>query len=263
MTLALATVCEGGLMIAADTRVSYQDGTIGDVQKVTGFAAHDGMLTIAHSSHDANAADSLIRKIRERIENSAVGNFSEVEHRIEDALREWYVPIHDDRPTIQLLVGACVQSSQSERALYLCEPPNTVSRIWDSYRAIGDGWRISDPIYKWFERRESRSAHACLCQISYMMHRAKKLLPGSVGGQTDVAFLIGAATAPYWIKRVNMATAEAYGINLDCQLSSITSAIMGNNPGEIAGLLEGIEQCNLLYSSLRSHTQIEHYTITA
>jgi hypothetical protein len=264
MTLALAMVCDGGLMLAADTRLSYGDGTITtEATKLTGFASVGGMYAIAHSSEDANAANSLIGEIRLGLQNNNPKTFQVFEATVSSVLRTSYQPFHDNRPTIRLLIGACIEQEQ-DRGLYLCEPPNTVSRVYEHYKAVGDGWQVSDPIYKWFEDRAPWPPHACLCQISYMMYRAKKLFPGSVGGHTDVAFLTDPNSAPYWIKPLSMMTAEAYGINLDRYLSSITSAIMGQNCGDLDEILktsEAAEMCNQLYSHLRFHTQIERYII--
>lgn len=263
MTLALAMVCKEGLILAADTRVAYQDGTIGDMQKVAGFGAANGMFVIVHSADDANAANSLIREIKLRIEDQTIADFADAEQKIKEAMLEWYAPAHDDRPVIQLLVGACMEGDP-DRVLYLCQPPNTVSPIYENYKAIGDGWRISDPIWQWFDDGSPWPVHACLCQVSYMVYRAKKLLPGSVGGHTDVGLLTEPSTAPYWIERVSMACAEAYGLAFDRHLSRVASlAMAGNAQGlaDIAKTSESIYSCSLMYARAEFHCQFPDKTI--
>jgi hypothetical protein len=267
MTLALAMVCEGGLILAADTRVSYQDGSIGDMSKITGFQSPNGTGTyiIVHSSHDANAANTLIADIRQGLEdNRFPESLPAVEAVIKGEMWKWYVPVHDDRPLIQLLIGAYIRG-QSKHALYLCEPPNTVSPVYETYKAIGGGYLISDPIYKWFEDRAPWSAHASLCQISYMMYRAKKMHPGTIGGHTDVGFLTDPVTVPYWINRLDMVGAESHGLFLDRHISNFASLIVGKSGQDMQAILrtaEGIHSCAVLYGSRRFKTQFEHFTIS-
>jgi len=252
MTLALAMVCDNGLMLAADTRMSYQDGLIAEAPKITGFQTSNvtGTYIIVHSAQDANAANSLIGDIQQGLEdNRFPENLPSIEATIKNEMQKWYVPIHDARPFIQLLIGAAIQG-QSRRILYLCEPPNTVARVYENYKAIGEGYGISDPIYKWFEDRFPWSPHACLCQISYMMYRAKKLLPGSIGGNTDVALLTDAPTVPFWINRLDMASAEAYGINFDRYLSNVASVIVGKNPEGVQEILKTAEGRSFVQSSV-------------
>ena len=212
-----------------------------------------------------NAANSLIGDIRQGLEdNQFPESLPAVETRIKMEMQKSYVPVHENRPVIQLLIGASIHG-HSQQILYFCEPPITVSRLYENYRAIGDGWRVSDPIYKWYEDRAPWSPHACLCQISYMMYRAKKTLPGTIGGHIDVGFLTDAQTVPYWINRRDMAEVEAYGLPFDRHLSNFASAAVGKNTEGTEAILritEGIHSCSLLYSCRRFRTQFETYTIT-
>ena|SRR5271166_6752180 len=264
MTLALGMVCNDGLMLASDTRISFTGGAVSDAQKITGFPSKSGMYAIVHSSNDANAANSLIAEIRAKLEKADAKTFPVLESAIKGAMQKWYVPVHDDRPTINLLIGACIEQEQ-ERGLYFCEPPNTVSRVWDNYRAIGDGWEVSDDIYKWFKDGSPWPSHASLCQISYMMYKAKQAHPGSVGGETDVAMLTEPLTVPYWINRVDMKVAEGHGQYVfDKAVSQMASLIMSGDSGEMKTILktaEGIYSCGLTYSRLEFRCQFPDKTI--
>jgi hypothetical protein len=255
-------VAEDGLILAADTRVSYTDGSIADMQKIAGWAGKNGMYAVVHSAHDANAADSLIHGIRSKLEDEEVDGIKEVEDRIRRAFAEWYVPVHDDRPTIQLLFG-CSLRDVAQRYLYLCEPPNTVKPIYEHYKAIGDGWQVSDPIHTWFEDRVPWAIHPCLCQISYMMYRAKKLRPSWVGGSTDVGILTDWQKPPYWINRVDMAMVESMGLVFDRHLSNFSSMAMGGNAQgmpEMMRFAEGFYSCELLYARQSLRTQFPDKT---
>ncbi len=266
MTLALAMVCKGGLMLAADTRVSYGDPNrnVSDAFKLNGFDSKNGTYVITHSSDDLNAANSLIAEIRLKLETEHLPTFVDMEKAIKAVMREWYVPVYDNRPSIQLLVGASLQE-EKEHGLYLCEPPNTTSRVWDNYKAIGGGWAIADPIYDGLFRDASPATpHASLCQISYLMHKAKQLLPGTVGGDTDVALLTKPLTVAYWIERLDMKVAEGQGINFDRAMSQCGSIVMSGDTGEMKTILniaEGLYSCGLMYSRLDFHCLFPDKTI--
>jgi hypothetical protein len=259
MTLAIAMGSPQGLLLAADTRISYQDGSISDTEKVVGFAGPSGMFVIAHASHDTNAANSLIAAIRYRLETQPAVNYPEVENKIKEALLECHVTGYDVQSEIQLLIGACVRDEPYGWALYLCEPPNKISPIYDMYKAIGDGWRVSDPIYNTlFEARAPWEPHACLCQISYMMYRAKKLHPGTIGGHTDVRFLTNWQEVPHHINRVDMQQAEFYGVNLDRYFSRFASLMIGGvlrGDKDILETAEGIYSCSMLYAPIHFRCQ--------
>ncbi len=264
MTLALAMVCEGGVMLAADTRMSYGEGVMTtEAQKVTGFDSNGGMYVIVHSSEDAHAANSLIGEVRLGLQDTNPKTFSAFETTVRSVLQTSYQPIHDNRPIIRLLIGACVEQER-DHGLYFCEPPNTVTRVYDNYKAIGDGWQVSDPIYEWFKDGAPWSPHACLCQISYMMYRAKKLLPGSIGGHTDVGFLKHWQTVPYWIERLDMADAEGRGTVFDGLVSQFASIVMLGSAGgakALSTMADQIYQFNLHYGTLQFRCQFPDKTI--
>jgi hypothetical protein len=257
MTLAIGMICTEGIILAADSRLSYDDDSIQDCVKVTGFQSSSGTYITAHSSEDANAAESLVSNIKLRIEKSDPKAFESLESTVKSALKNWYVPVHDNRPTMQLLLGASIRE-EPDHALYFCEPPNTVKRVWEYYKAIGAGWRISDPIYERFKDSVIPSAHTSLCQISYMMYCAKKIIPRSVGGSTDVGFITDYARVPYWIERVSMASAEGVGMALDRHLVKLSNLIMaGSLKGheDIAQTASGIYQMSMMYASLEFKCQ--------
>lgn len=268
MTLAIGVRCEGGILIAADTRVSYADGSVADVEKVSSFASNSGLYAIAQSSHDANAANSLIAEIETKLSSAQPFSiqplyFPEVEKAIKEVLRKWYAPVYENRPTIQLLVGVVLEQ-EAMPALYFCEPPSTVYRIWDTYKAIGDGWIVTDPIYKYWIQGGIRPLHESLCQVSYLMYKGKQLLPAAIGGFTDAVFIGSNASSLYHIDRRSMASAEAYGLSFDRDMSKIVSLVMAGNAGETEEVLkiaEGMYGCSLAYSRLEFHCSSPDITI--
>jgi len=259
MTLAIGMACQRGLVLAADTRVSYADGTVSDMEKLCSFTTPAGMFAIAQSSHDANAANSLVRNIQYAFEhqNLELSAFDTLETLIEMQMQRWYVPTHDNRPTVHLLVGMCLEGNL-DRRLYFCEPPNTVTQIIGDYKAIGDGWVIADPIYNhWLQQGFPRSSpHACLCRISYLMHKAKQSMPAAIGGHTDAVVVTEKSNFPYSVGRVSMASAEAYGLALDRSIAKVCSHVMSGDSGGMQTTMkiaEGVYQMSLNYSRLEFH----------
>jgi hypothetical protein len=226
MTLAIGMACAVGYVFAADTRLVFDDGTTTDMSKMTCFNAGKGQFAIIQSSYDANAANSLMREVANKTIAAKPENLDSVENAVKAALQAWYLPVHENRPGIQLLIGACFKHS---RAMYLCEPPHTVALVSDSYIAIGGGRTIADPINAhWFEDLHPHTPHACLCRISYLMYKAKQLLPAHVGGHTD-AVLITAPSDwefPYFIERESMKDAESLGVKFDQAISRVACSAM-------------------------------------
>jgi hypothetical protein len=91
-----------------------------------------------------------------------------------------------------------------------------------------------------------------------MMHKAKELLPATVGGHTDVAVLVKGAAKPYLIRREDMSNAEARGIVFDRIMARFTSLVMSGNTGGVPAILhmaEGIYQNGLNYATLEFRCQ--------
>jgi hypothetical protein len=230
MTLAIGMGCPTGLVFAADTRLAFEDGSVSDMCKMTTFDAGYGQFTIVQSSYDANAGNSLLHEVAAKIKAvyaKDAQNAFDLEGAIKEAMQHWYLPVHENRPLIQLLVGAHFPSG---RHMYLCEPPHTVSPMSDSYMAIGGGRVVTDPIYThWLAKWHPRLPHACLCRAAYLMHKAKQLLPAHVGGHTDAVFISAFSDFPYFIKRRSMAEAEAIAADLDHYLAGIACCAMSAN----------------------------------
>jgi hypothetical protein len=216
MTLAIGMGCPTSFVFAADTRLAFEDGSVSDMSKMTAFDAGQGKFAIVQSSYDANAANSLMHEVADKI-RAAEGR--DVENAIKEAMQQWYLPVHENRPIIQLLVGAHFTGG---RDMYFCEPPHTVSPVSGSYMAIGGGRVVTDPIYNhWFAKWHPQLPHACLCRLSYLMHKAKQLLPVEVGGYTDAVFISAFSEFPYFIERRSMADAEVIAADLDHYLAGI------------------------------------------
>lgn len=261
MTLALGMLCEDGLILAADTRISYDDGSVTDAIKLKVFESGSGVYATAQSSQDNHAADSLVAELKANVLKEPPNSLVDFVTIAKKTMGEWYVPVYDNRPIVQLLVVLFIAD---EYGFYFCEPPNTVTFIRDQYKAIGDARVITDPIYAWFGSGPLVAPHAALCRASYMMHKAKKLHPFTVGGETDTALLMRGSNKPLLIKRLDMKDAEGRGETLDGILARFAAIIMGDcpdGPGEISRMGQQIFQFDIDYTKLEFHCQFPDKTI--
>ncbi|MGB8060579.1 MAG: hypothetical protein WCF26_01630 [Candidatus Sulfotelmatobacter sp.] len=258
MTIAIGMVCQGCVLVASDTRISYDGGKVSDAKKITDLKAKGGVFAFAHSSNDANAATALIGEIRQEIENWRFEiTSSTVGTPIKMGMQRWWLPHGDNHPVVYLLLGACF-GGESEPSLFFCEPPNVVIPVQDNYKCIGDGWEIADPIYEWFRPNAPSPLHASLCQISYMLYKAKTLMPATIGGDTDVDVLTDCISDPLRIDRISMRAVEWYGIAFERHLSKLASLAMeGSLEGQkdVLRAAEGIYSSSMMYASAEFRCQ--------
>jgi len=263
MTLAIGMLCEDGLLFVADTRLYYPDGSVGEGIKLKAFESGTGVIAIVQSSDDFHAGESLVAELREELKGNPPKSRLDFVAIAKKVMGDWYVPVYENRPSVQLLIGFLLPPQ--EWGFYFCEPPNTVTFLHDKYKAIGDARVITDPIYTaWFDNGPLSSPHIVLCQAAFMMHKAKKLHPGSVGGDTDAALLVKGSGNPLFIKRLDMRDAEGRGENLDGLLSRFAAIIMGNSsngPEDISQMGQQIFEYDLDYTKLEFHCQFPDKTI--
>jgi hypothetical protein len=234
-----------GVIIAADTQLTWPDGRTEDRTKIESFSAVTGTYAIAASSTDHDASDTLVASIKRDIEavdpKSSIG----LETAIKGTMAGWYETYRhhptEQRPVVQLLIGATIRNGESgaqdEIGLYQCEPSSTMNRKTlansGGYVAIGEAKAIADPLYKTlfvgFRNAKLASVHVCLGRISYLMFRAKKEFRSSVGGDTDVAVLRNGRVEPQWVDIVDMRVAEDYGRNLNAALANTAAAVVADS----------------------------------
>ena len=137
--------------------------------------------------------------------------------------------------------------------MYLCEPPHTVAPVSGTYIAIGGGRAITDPINAhWFEVLYPHTPHACLCRISYLVYKAKQLVPAYVGGHTDAVLVSALLDFPYFIERESMNNAELLGARFDEAISRIACTAMSLNQ-QTSGVVsyeDSVRQCINEYAGM-------------
>src|SRR5262249_40585351 len=92
----------------------------------------------------------------------------------------------------------------------------------------------------------------------------KQLLPATIGGHTDTIVLEKGFPHPCFIKRDDMAEAEARGIILDRLMGRFASLVMAaslEGTPAILNMAEGIYQGGLSYSTLEFRCQFSDKTI--
>lgn len=234
MTIAIGMFCENGLIVAADTQMTYTDGTTYDKTKIKTLRAKTGAYAIAYSSLEINPAEALANDILSDLNLMDPKSFVGVEEILRDRLREWAdTPTTGDRPYIAFILGCRIDPSPSNSdclGLYLCESSGIVlrKRAEESrYVAIGAGATVTDQLYRMLFRKLV-NPRICLAQLSYLMYRAKKDCRGACGGGTDAVLLRTNDLEPAWINSMIHAE-ERFGGMLDATLSRITEEIMSRN----------------------------------
>jgi hypothetical protein len=259
MTIAIGMICDGGLILAADTRITIPStGATSEAVKIKQAQVGTARYVISYASDNSNSGESLQQAILSDLEGKKPTSLAEVSPIIESTMAKWskaYTLI-DDRPSTEIVLGALFGST--EIGLFHCEPPKSVVRKGfqdaSGYVAIGAGNVITGPLFR-ILFGELVSPHTCLCQISYLMHRAKIDYAGYCGGETDAIFLRADTEKPIWIERLDMKVAESFGPRMDRALSKTAASVISEreweNPKAPLSLASDISQFGLPYRMMK------------
>jgi hypothetical protein len=235
MTIGIGMLCEGGIVIAADTQMTYTDGTTHDRVKIKTLRAVTCTYVITFSCSEANPAEALANDILLDLKLSDPKSPFGVEDVIKTRLETWADTrgLKDERPYVAFVLGVRFPPENADPfALYLCESPGTVLRKTaedsNGYVAIGAGSVVTDPLFRTLFGSLAYP-RICLAQLSYLMYRAKKDCRGACGGDTDAVLLSINSPDPLWIDRTFMRVAETHGRQLDKALARVASTILARN----------------------------------
>ena len=120
MTIALGMICQGGLVIAADTRLSTLDGTSHDACKVQSKLTPSGAFVVAYSSENSNAGEALANEVISDLATNDRSTLVDFESDLRATMGQWYADFREEPQTL-LIIGAYLERSI---ALYFCQPPN-------------------------------------------------------------------------------------------------------------------------------------------
>lgn len=238
MTVGIGMLCEGGAIIAADTRTVYSDGATSQMRKIRTATSQDAVYITAFSSEDVPATETLLSDIFHDLQHLNITALTECEDVVRAQMARWVAAHPNGAPTTEFLFAAALLN---EHALYHCQPPNSMNR--KSYFAIGQGAAITDPIRKIFFRNE-RGPRRTLWRIAYMMFRAKTDYGSACGGLTNAAFLKWQPPTLFEISSLSMSLAEQAGASIDMALEeTMDSVLSGTIPIPREQVESAIESC--------------------
>lgn len=240
MTIAIGMLCDGGVIVAADTQLTWQDERTDYGPKVYDLVTDTASFVIAISANDVEAAATFVSEVKKAL-LKPIRSISAVENSIKEMMKKWNSSFRfrEDRTDVSFLLGVRIKEPIPEakdmNGLFFCELPFTVSRKTienaKGYIAIGCGRPASDSLFNVLFGT-SVAPHACLCRISYLMNRAKQEFRSGCGGDTDAVFLRAEHEKPLWIERYSMAQAESFGRFLDEALAKTASFVIPSETSE-------------------------------
>jgi 20S proteasome alpha/beta subunit len=223
MTIALGVLCEGGAIVAADTKVVDTNGMTTQAYKVFHFIGQNASFAIANASNDVNAALTMIRKIQAALQSTAFKTWKEIEEVIAYEMSDFSQP-YKTPPEHQLVVAGFLKGGGI--GLYFCEPPNTVlSKMFEGYVSAGGGAAIADPLHdSLFGFSSSSSPQVALRQIAYLMYRSKN--HAFCGGETTAFYVRDTVLDVEGVRLRDFAEAETRMHRLDFLLRMTAHAIL-------------------------------------
>ena len=252
MTIALGMLCGGGAIIAADSKsVNSGSGMSKRGRKLAVVDTKHIAFAIAESSEDANATETLVRKISARLGRQKANEWESIESDIIGAMSEWYASYTQNAPDSQLIAGIAIPDKGTR--IYFCQPPNTIVPKPEGYASIGWGAEVADPLFKTLfnPAPQSRNAQVVLREIAYLMFRTKGI-PGNAysGGVTDAAFIDTREVSVTWINPRDLKEQEDASFELDLILNAAATASLSQLNEWFEHNLEGIggviRQCERL-----------------
>jgi 20S proteasome alpha/beta subunit len=236
MTIALGMFCRGGVVIAADTKVTDTNGVVTHTCKVVPFVGKSGVFAIANASNDANSAKTLSQKIQAAIRPTAFKTWSQFEETVAYEMTD-FSEAFPKIPEHQLIIGGFLQAQGVQ--LYFCEPPNTVlSKAVEGYASVGGGASVTDPLrYSLFRYTSHLEPQLVFRQIAYLMYRAKKEQV-FCGGDTTAVYICEDSREPEWVRPRDFAEAEAISHKLDLLLHIATQSALYSEFGVLKSNLD-------------------------
>lgn len=244
MTIAIGMNCWRGILIAADTLVTYPDGTAKEMTKVTSFRGKSGIFVIANASSDLNATRTMVNSLTDRLAKAQISDVRELQKQFSEETLAWYGKLANDQAS-QLVFGC--KLDQDAPRLFYCEPPSTFLPITDGYVGAGGGAFVTDPLHKKLFGTTSAltPVQVALRRMSYLIYRAKQ--ENALCGKRTTCTVIGVdSMQPIEVNVLDLEAAEKYGTQLDFLLGATATLYLGSieenidtNAQGIASMLKG------------------------
>ena len=180
MTIAIGALYSDGVIVAADSKVVFSDGsTDNDAKLSLSMSPERAMLAIANAAEDGRAAKTV---------GDGIGSAFIDAHRehkdpsilLSKAMGRWHRSYgHSQPPVLEFLIGKVIVDEWA--GLYYLQPPSTI--FTRAPMAIGRGARPVEPLLDLLDNEKS-SLKSQLLLIAYLMRLAKDQEGSACGGAT-------------------------------------------------------------------------------
>jgi len=184
MTVAAGYLCDGGIVLCADTQETISGYVKTSTEKITIFSGSEYTVALAGAGNNAVQIEMVIQEIRDELREqeppSFIG-FKALLHAVLDRLLP--LPHYPkDVADIELLIA--VRAHQEINLL--CVHDNVFAEI-RQFECIGSGVIAGRSLFQRYYRKSHNLIHAYII-AAYALHHAKRWVDGC-GGKSDI-FLI-------------------------------------------------------------------------
>jgi hypothetical protein len=180
MTIAIGALYSEGVIVAADSKVVFSDGSTDmDTKLSLSMSPEQAMLAIADAAEDGHAAKTVAGKIGSAFID-AHREHKNPDTPLRNAMGRWYRSYgHSQVPILEFLVGNVIVDEWA--GLYYLQPPSTI--LMKAPMAIGRGARPVEPLLDLLSNAKNPLKPQLLL-TAYLMHLAKEQEGSACGGQT-------------------------------------------------------------------------------
>ena len=180
MTIAIGALYADGVVVAADSKVVFSDGSTDTGTKLSlSLSPERAILAIADAAEDGHAAKTVAGSIGSAFIDAHRESKNQ-EILLKNAMGRWYRSYgHSQPPVIEFLVGKVIVDKWA--GLYYLQPPSTI--LIKAPMAIGRGARPVEPLLSLLDN-EKNPLKSQLLLIAYLMHLAKEEEGSACGGRT-------------------------------------------------------------------------------
>jgi len=238
MTIAIGMTCQGGAIVAADTKIIDQNGSVTYGPKVTAFRGVSGTFAIANASDDANASQTLVLKLESVFKKAKLNDWGRFEEIIKAEMSDWSHAFRTHPPT-QFIVSLYLRGRDGV-GLYFCEPPITVlPKV--GYISAGAGFMVADPVHSYLFGfpTDYHTPQLILRQISYLMYRVKKDV-ALCGGKTHGVYIRADGKEPEWVNVLDLEQAEIVSGYLDSIVKNAVAFALFSSGENLKGNADGL-----------------------
>lgn len=250
MTIAVGHKVLNGLIVAADTLVTKEDGSATSEPKIISFLGESGTFVIAVATEDLESARTLVNGIKERLVTEKPAIFGEVQGFVTHVMTKWFKAygLHMPPPT-QLIIGMRLKSDKPR--LVFCEPPITFVEKDEGYAAIGLE-SITDPLYDLlFASSLGLSVQSGLRRVAYLISRAKR--DNASAGKRTLCYVIGPSEVePIFVNFLDIQEQENKSSALDFLLHSAALFALESSPDALEKNATGLGDMLKGLASIRS-----------